>query len=98
MNTNSSAELPFSPRPTTISQPNDTVPAHATYCHIHIFGPFDRFPLSTPRMYNPQEATVADEKLERMHQAGVRGIRFNVISGGVPIENLSRLAERTTLN
>jgi predicted TIM-barrel fold metal-dependent hydrolase len=141
-----SNSLPFSPRPDQISRPSVVVPALATDCHFHIFGPRDRYPLSSPRMYNPQEATVEnykqmaatvgiqrmvivqasvygvdnrclldsiellgkertraiavidkdtpDDALEEMRAAGVRGIRFNAISGGTDLSQLTDIAAR----
>ena len=46
------------PREVT-SRPNWWPPAHTTDCHMHIFGPFDRYPLSAGRGYTPPEATIA---------------------------------------
>jgi predicted TIM-barrel fold metal-dependent hydrolase len=141
-----SHDLPFSPRPEKISKPAVTVPPLATDCHFHIFGPQERYPLASKRMYNPQEAPVeayrqmagtvgiermvivqaspygtdnrclldsiallgaertrgiavidtstTDAELQRMHQAGVRGIRFNAVSGGTPLNHLNVLAAR----
>ncbi|WP_441650054.1 amidohydrolase family protein [Cupriavidus sp. M-11] len=40
------------------------------------------------------DPAITDEELERMHEAGVRGIRFNAISGGTPLEHLDVLAAR----
>ena len=31
----------------------------ATDCHCHVFGPYDRYPLSAGRSYTPPEASVA---------------------------------------
>ncbi|MGO4001486.1 amidohydrolase family protein [Pseudomonas fluorescens] len=138
--------IPFSPRPETISRPSVFVPELATDCHFHIFGPSGQYPFATPRMYNPQEASVADYQsmaatvgiqrmvvvqasvygvdnrclldsiqqlgsdrtrgiavinlqtpeadLEKMAEAGVRGIRFNAISGGTDLTQLTQLAAR----
>ncbi len=36
------------------------VPANACDCHVHIFGPADRFPYSTDRVYTPGPASVDD--------------------------------------
>ena len=35
-------------------------PAWACDCHVHVFGPFDRFPLSPERVYTPGPAPVGD--------------------------------------
>jgi predicted TIM-barrel fold metal-dependent hydrolase len=39
----------------------------ATDCHVHVFGPYDRFPLAPDRPYTPPEARLAD--LRAMHAA-----------------------------
>src|SRR3546814_17659299 len=36
----------------------------------------------------------SDEQLEIMHEAGVRGIRFNALSGGTQLDQLEPLAAR----
>lgn len=36
------------------------VPAGACDCHVHVFGPFDRFPLVPARRYTPGPASVED--------------------------------------
>src|SRR5882762_7167040 len=109
--------------------PAEPLPAHATDCHMHVFGPFDRFPLAAERAYNVPEAPLAAHErmkaqvglertvlvqasghgadnramlaalaelaprgrgvavvapqtpladLQRMHKAGVRGVRLNL--------------------
>jgi predicted TIM-barrel fold metal-dependent hydrolase len=35
-------------------------PPLACDCHIHVFGPFDRYPLDPARQYTPEEATLED--------------------------------------
>jgi predicted TIM-barrel fold metal-dependent hydrolase len=122
-------------------------PALSTDCHFHIFGPFDRYPMSTERTYTPSEALVPhylrlaetigiqrmvvvqasiygtddavtldaiaqfglhrargvvvidegfdDAVLKRMHEQGIRGVRFNMVSGnGTPEDQLEALARR----
>jgi predicted TIM-barrel fold metal-dependent hydrolase len=39
--------------------PQQKAPALSTDCHFHIFGPFDRYPMSSGRTYTPPEALVA---------------------------------------
>ncbi|MDN3565411.1 amidohydrolase family protein [Paeniroseomonas aquatica] len=40
------------------STPNWQPPANSTDCHMHIFGPYDRYPLSPGRGYTPPEASI----------------------------------------
>ncbi|MFI4982297.1 MAG: amidohydrolase family protein [Nevskiales bacterium] len=123
------------------------MPPGATDCHLHIFGPYARYPLKPERGYTPPEALVPDylamanvlglqrrvivqpsvfgtdnacsidavdlfgrkttrviaviddgfdaAKLRAMDARGVRGVRFNAISGGgTPMDQLDRLAAR----
>jgi predicted TIM-barrel fold metal-dependent hydrolase len=67
----------------TTRPPKQRAPAGTCDCHFHIFGPYDRFPLSAGRTYNPPPALVPEylamaESLgiERMIvvQASVSGI------------------------
>jgi 2-pyrone-4,6-dicarboxylate lactonase len=109
--------------------PAEPLPAHAADCHMHVFGPFERFPLAAERAYNVPEAPLAAHErmkaevglertvlvqasghgtdnramlaalgelgprgrgvaviapqtplaeLQRMHKAGVRGVRLNL--------------------
>jgi len=46
------------PRAVT-SRPSWQPPEGATDCHMHIFGPFDKYPLSPGRGYTPPEASIA---------------------------------------
>lgn len=41
-------------------EPDFEVPAGACDCHVHVFGPFDRFPLAADRLYRPGPAVLAD--------------------------------------
>ena len=130
-----------------VSPPAQSAPPHSCDCHFHVFGPFDRFPLSPGRHYTPPEASIEEYLalagavgLERMvvvqpsvygtdnactldavarfgrhravavavidesfaaaalrglDQAGVRGVRFNLVSGnGTPVEQLETVARR----
>jgi 2-pyrone-4,6-dicarboxylate lactonase len=109
--------------------PAARLPAHAADCHMHVFGPFERFPLAAERAYNVAQAPLAAHErmkarvglertvlvqasghgtdnramlaalaelgprgrgvavvapqtplaeLQRMHKAGVRGVRLNL--------------------
>lgn len=46
------------PRAVT-SRPGWQPPAGGVDCHMHIFGPYDRYPLSPGRSYTPPEASIA---------------------------------------
>ena len=41
-------------------------------CHVHVFGPFDRFPLWAQRAYTPGPASIED--LTALHEFMVREI------------------------
>lgn len=47
--------------------PSQPLPARAADCHLHVFGPFGRFPLAAKRAYNVAEAPLAEH--ERMKSA-----------------------------
>jgi predicted TIM-barrel fold metal-dependent hydrolase len=47
--------------------PSPALPEHAADCHMHVFGPFDRYPLAAERAYNVAEAPL--EAHERMKRA-----------------------------
>ena len=127
--------------------PTQMAPALTCDCHFHIFGPYDKYPLSAGRTYDPPPALVpgylamaeqlgiqrmvvvqasvsgtdnavtidavrqfgqhraravaviddrfTDASLQQMHEAGVRGVRFNLSSGnGTPVEQLETIAHR----
>src|SRR5437016_11173084 len=60
--------------------PREPLPPHAADCHMHVFGPFDRFPLAAERAYNVAEAPLAVH--ERMkHQVGLARTVFVQASG-----------------
>lgn len=46
------------------------VPAGTCDCHVHVFGPFDQFPLAATRSYTPPPATTS-YLIARMDMAGV---------------------------
>jgi predicted TIM-barrel fold metal-dependent hydrolase len=131
----------------TTRAPKQKAPALTCDSHFHIFGPYDAFPLSPGRGYNPPPALVPDylamadlvgiqrmvvvqasvsgtdnavtldavrqfgldraravaviddsfddAALRHMHDQGVRGVRFNMVSGnGTPDDQLEALARR----
>ncbi len=131
----------------TTRPPKQKAPALTCDSHFHIFGPYNKFPLSAGRGYNPPPALVSDYRamadlvgiqrmvvvqasvsgsdnavtldavrqfgldraravaviddsvddaaLRRMHDQGVRGVRFNMVSGnGTPDDQLEALARR----
>ena len=49
------------------SAPSFGVPAGTCDCHVHVFGPYGRFPLAAERNYTPGEASV--ENLVALHTA-----------------------------
>jgi 2-pyrone-4,6-dicarboxylate lactonase len=113
--------------------PSQPLPMHAADCHMHVFGPYERFPLAALRAYNVDEAPLAAhermkaavglertvlvqpsghgddnrallealaalgrrgravavlpldvpaDELQRLHAAGVRGLRLNLVTLG----------------
>ena len=64
-------------------RPAFALPEHAADCHMHVFGPFERFPLAAERAYNVAEAPVAAH--ERMkQQVGIERTVFVQADGAVP--------------
>jgi predicted TIM-barrel fold metal-dependent hydrolase len=50
----------------THRSPAQALPEHAADCHMHVLGPFDRYPLAAERAYNVPEATLdAHEEMKR---------------------------------
>jgi predicted TIM-barrel fold metal-dependent hydrolase len=47
--------------------PQFKVPAGTCVCHVHIFGPHDKYPLAEDRVYMPSSASVSD--LVALHEA-----------------------------
>jgi predicted TIM-barrel fold metal-dependent hydrolase len=46
--------------------PSQALPERATDCHMHVFGPFERYPLADERAYNVPEAPLeAHERMKR---------------------------------
>lgn len=70
--------------------PRQPLPPHAADCHMHVFGPFDRFPLAAERAYNVAEAPLAAH--ERMKsQVGLERTVF-VQASGHATDNRAMLA------
>lgn len=127
--------------------PGQKAPPLSCDCHFHIFGPFDKYPMSEGRTYTSPPALVPqylemaetvglqrmvvvqasiygtdnaatldaiqqfgphrargvaviddsfdDAALRRLHDQGIRGVRFNMVSGnGTPEDQLEALARR----
>lgn len=51
----------------THTPPNFEVPRDACDCHVHVFGPHDRFPLWPGRAYTPPDASIG--QLNELHRA-----------------------------
>jgi predicted TIM-barrel fold metal-dependent hydrolase len=62
MNTTPAAILGVVP-----TAPSFEVPRGACDCHTHVFGPAERFPFSSKRLYTPGDASIGD--LEALHRA-----------------------------
>ena len=70
--------------------PAEPLPANAADCHMHVFGPFDRYPLARERAYNVAEASLAAH--ERMKaQVGLERTVF-VQASGHGLDNGAMLA------
>jgi len=52
------------------SPPGFVLPEKSCDCHVHLFGPFDRYPLSQRRLYTPAPAPT-DDLLAILDRAGV---------------------------
>lgn len=130
-----------------IRAPKLKAPPLSCDCHFHIFGPFEKYPMSKGRTYTPPAALVPqylelaetvglqrmvvvqasiygtdnavtldairqfgshrargvavvedsfdEAALRRLHDQGIRGVRFNMVSGnGTPEDQLEALARR----
>ncbi|MDP2355376.1 MAG: amidohydrolase family protein [Beijerinckiaceae bacterium] len=61
-------------------KPKFTPPPGACDTHLHIYGPFDRFPLSSDRVYNIQRSGTLEDYTALMDQLGLE--RAVVVNGG----------------
>jgi predicted TIM-barrel fold metal-dependent hydrolase len=70
--------------------PARPLPTHAADCHMHVFGPFDRYPLAAVRAYNVAEAPLAaHERMKR--QVGLERTVL-VQANGYGMDNRAMLA------
>jgi 2-pyrone-4,6-dicarboxylate lactonase len=70
--------------------PAQALPPHAADCHMHVFGPFDRFPLAAERAYNvPPAPLEAHERMKK--QVGLERTVF-VQGSGHGTDNRAMLA------
>jgi predicted TIM-barrel fold metal-dependent hydrolase len=75
--------------------PAEALPDHATDCHMHVLGPFDRYPLAAERAYNVAEAPLeAHERMKR--QVGLERTVL-VQASGYGYDNRAMLAALTRL-
>lgn len=64
------------PRARTVHRrPGFAQPPGACDCHMHVFGPFDRFPLAAERSYTPPEASLAEYR-QLQRQTGLERVVF----------------------
>src|SRR3954452_3648348 len=61
------------PGPAAPTTPRLRVPAGSCDSHIHVFGPYDRFPLNADRSYTPPEAP-ASKYLQVMQAMGTQRV------------------------
>src|SRR5438128_1139788 len=77
------------------SQPEHALPPGATDCHMHVFGPLERFPLAAERSYNVTDAPLAaHERMKR--QVGLERTVL-VQASGHGTDNRAMLAALATL-
>src|SRR3712207_1455520 len=57
------------------SRPSWRAPPGAADCHCHVFGPYDRYPLSPGRSYTPPEASAA----QYLEMLGTLGLSRTVV-------------------
>ena len=76
-------------------KPKAGLPPGAADCHMHVFGPFDRYPLAAERAYNVAEAPIeAHERMKR--QVGLERTVL-VQASGHGVDNRAMLAALDTL-
>ena len=71
------------------------LPEHAADCHMHVFGPFERYPLAPERAYNVAEAPL--EAHERMKRRVGLERTVLVQASGYGFDNRAMLAALETL-
>jgi len=77
------------------SQPEQALPPGATDCHMHVFGPLERFPLAAQRSYNVSDAPLAaHERMKR--QVGLERTVL-IQASGYGTDNRAMLAALTEL-
>jgi predicted TIM-barrel fold metal-dependent hydrolase len=77
------------------SKPAQPLPPHAADCHMHVFGPFARYPLAAERAYNVPEASLeAHERMKR--QVGLERTVL-VQASGYGMDNRAMLAALAAL-
>src|SRR3954467_9195083 len=77
------------------SQPEQALPPGATDCHMHVFGPLERFPLAAQRSYNVADAPLAAH--QRMKRQGGLERPALVQASGYGTDNRAMLAALTEL-
>ncbi len=101
----------------THAAPSEALPDHSADCHMHVLGPFDRYPLAAERAYNVPEAPLeAHERMKRqvglertvlvqasghgydnsamldaLSELGARGRAVAVLAPGTPASELERM-------
>lgn len=80
-------------------RPKFTPPTGACDTHLHVYGPFDRFPLSGEKIYNIQRSSTLEDYRALMDQLGLE--RAVVVNGGgngynnaVTLDAISRMNGR----
>ncbi len=78
--------------------PSFQVPPGACDCHLHVLGPFARFPLASPRPYTPPEAVYEDLQAMLSTMGLSRAVVAHVSAHGedmsVTLDALARMGDR----